>query len=130
MACGRLLDLVQPEVKAHDTQSRKPYSRNKHDVDQMMTHCEDITIWIFEAAILDLIETEIKPFDPLAPETPPNNKITNMMWMWIAYRMTRRWNIAIRNFPNERSLVWVVGRSSIYWQVYTDLIRYERSEEE
>jgi len=55
------------------------------------------------AAILDPIEPKIALFDPLILKAPPATK-HEVDWM------TRCIDIAIRNFPHERS---VAGRSSI-----------------
>ena len=60
------------------------------------------------AAILVLIEPEIAPFDRPTPKTPPRPKHK-------VYPMTRCGDIAIRNFPNEKSVGrWSVGSFSIH----------------
>jgi len=63
---GHLLDLVR--------RSRKPYPRIKHEVDRTI-RSRDIAIWSFPrwrpAAILDLVQPEVGPFDPPTSKTLP-----------------------------------------------------------
>jgi len=53
---------------------RTPHPRNKHGVDRT-TRRRDMAIWSFSkwptAAILDLMQPEMAPFDPPSPKTPP-----------------------------------------------------------
>ena len=57
--------------------SRKPHPRTKHHVDRQ-TSCEVIAIFVYlrqqSVAILDFIEPEIAPFDPLTPKTLAENQ--------------------------------------------------------
>jgi len=54
--------------------------RADHGVNRII-RCGDIAIWIFQdsAAILDLVKTEIAPFDPPTPKTPTLNP--NIKWI-------------------------------------------------
>ena len=102
---------------------RKPYSRNKHDADQM-THGRDITIWILRrwqpAAILNLIEPEIAPFDQRSPEYPtlkPNMKWIG--WPSLRYRHSKfcTWEVGC----------WSVGRYTYLHWSHILLFATERS---
>ena len=77
---GSLKVIESCNVRSAD--SENPHIKTKHHVDRQ-TGCEVIAIFVYPrwppAAILDFIEPQIAPFDPLDPE---NLSIeTNMEWI-------------------------------------------------
>jgi len=69
-----IVGFIVPEIAPFDPLTPRPHLRTKHEMDQMI-HCGNMAFLNFQrwrpAAILDLIETEIAPFDTQTPKTIP-----------------------------------------------------------
>jgi len=104
----------------------KVWSAYIHTVKRII-RCWDMAVWSFPrwppAAILNLIQPEMAPFDPSSPKTPPRTKHEED-------RLTRCIVMAIWNFPKmcEWALRSVVGRQYSYFLHWSHILlfRYVR----